>query len=87
MALPGELLGTGTITCDLCGAELPLKVCQSGAGYYLGHFCNQCGPYSRESGYFRTREEAKRALQSENEDEMNLRDTEFHPGEFIVEEF
>lgn len=36
-------------------------VCKSAAGYYIGRYCNE-GPYSRESGYFRTREDAENAL-------------------------
>ena len=42
--------------------QLLLKVCHSFAGYYLGYQCPQCGPYSRESGYFKTEEEATEAL-------------------------
>lgn len=30
-------------------------------GYYIGTFCG-CGPYSRESGYYRTRELAQADL-------------------------
>lgn len=75
MAIPGELKGINGCEC-ICGAELPLKVCQSAAGYYLGYFCNRCGPYSRESGYFGTPEEAEAALKGETD--MQLRDTEYH---------
>lgn len=44
-----------------------LKVCQSGAGYYIGRMCldKQRGfeaPYSRESGYYPTEEMAARDL-------------------------
>ena len=49
-----------------CGAPIPLKVCMSGAGYYLGSWCDNCGPYSRESGYFPTRELAEKALDTAN---------------------
>jgi hypothetical protein len=45
-----------------CGTTLALQVLSSAAGYYLGFFCPYCGPYSRESGYFRSREEAETAL-------------------------
>lgn len=45
--------------CLDCDCDLPLKVCQSAAGFYAGTWCDNCGPYSRESGYFRTREEAE----------------------------
>jgi hypothetical protein len=39
-----------------------LEVCHSAAGYYIGTWCN-CGPYSRESGYYRTSDEARRRLE------------------------
>lgn len=87
MAMPGELRGTNGTTCMDCGARLELQVCKSAAGYYLGYWCNCCGPYSRESDYFRTHEEAQRALDSENEAEMCLRDTGYNPGSFEVTEF
>jgi len=48
-----------------CGTALDIQVLCSAAGYYIGFFCPECGgPYSRESGYFRSREEADRALNS-----------------------
>jgi len=63
MAIPGETVGAGTIICE-CGEPMPLQVCRSAAGYYLGHFCWSCGPYSRESGYYQTPEAAQAALDS-----------------------
>ncbi len=62
MALPGE---TGHINtnCMDCGRFLRAKVLQSGAGYYIGTFCDQDGPYSRESGYYPTREAAQGDLE------------------------
>lgn len=50
-------------TCVDCGSKLPFKVLSSAAGYYIGTFCNCCGPYSRDSGYFATKEEAEAALE------------------------
>ena len=50
-----------TITCT-CGEEMKLQVLRSGAGYYLGFRCPKCGPWSRESGYYETREDAQRSL-------------------------
>jgi len=47
-----------------CGTALDIQVLCSAAGYYIGFFCPECGPYSRESGYFRSREEADSALNS-----------------------
>ena len=64
MALPGETVGDNTTICTSCGRKLHLEVLHSAAGYYLGFFCPNCGPYSRESGYYRTREEAAEALES-----------------------
>lgn len=55
MAGEKELVGLDPITCN-CNTVLPLQVCRSGAGYYLGHYCPRCGPYSRETGYFSKRE-------------------------------
>lgn len=72
MALPGETLGSlmgklgnGTVAvCTDCHAEMPLAVHQSAAGYYIGTWCPNCGPYSRESHYYRTRESAQADLES-----------------------
>lgn len=49
--------------CSDCKKELKLQVLSSAAGHYLGTFCD-CGPYSRESDYYDTREEAETALKS-----------------------
>ncbi len=61
MTLPGET-GHANSKCIECGADLPAKILNSGAGYYIGTFCPNCGPYSRESGYYPTREAAQEAL-------------------------
>jgi len=50
------------LKCEDCSSVLPLKVCRSNAGYYVGRFCNNCGPYDRYSGYYDTAEEAEKAL-------------------------
>jgi hypothetical protein len=64
MALPGETIALGAPdTCPSCGTQLKLRVLRSGGGYYIGTMCC-CGPYSRESGYYRTREEAQDELDS-----------------------
>jgi len=64
--LPGEIVGhSGPITCADCGASMPLQVCCSAAGYYLGYLCEMCGPWSRETGYFPTREAAQAALDTD----------------------
>jgi len=49
------------IVCKDCNEKMPLGVKKSAAGYFLGRSCN-CGPYSRESGYFGTREDAENEL-------------------------
>ena len=75
MVMPGETIQTGASDkCPDCGREMPLQVCQSGAGYYIGTMCcidvdtyddiGHCQPYSRESGYYKTKEEAQAALSS-----------------------
>ncbi len=66
MALLGECIPTTSAVCLQCGADLPVKVWQSAAGFYIGFFCPNCGPYSRESGYFPVREEAEQALTNGN---------------------
>lgn len=61
----GETIATGASpTCSDCGATPPIAVHQNGQGaYYIGTWCH-CGPYSRESHYYRTCEEAEAALAS-----------------------
>jgi hypothetical protein len=61
---PGETIATGASpTCSDCGISPKLEVLQSPAGYYIGTMCN-CGPYSRESDYYRTRMDADIALEA-----------------------
>ncbi len=70
MAVPYETISRGaSIKCETCGVVVKLRVCSSGAGYYIGTMCD-CGPYSRETGYFKNYKEAKKALDS---DEYTLR--------------
>lgn len=60
--LPGETIHSGAPNvCDECGTKLVEQVCQSAAGYYIGTQC-QCGPYSRESHYYETQEQAQSDL-------------------------
>lgn len=61
--LPGECSGMHGVKCD-CGKDLSLKICYSAAGHYLGYWCSHCGPWSRETKYFRTRAEAEKALKN-----------------------
>ncbi len=77
MAIIGETLASGApAMCDICDSVPTLDVYQSAAGHYVGTYC-ECGPYSRESGYYPSREEAQKALDS---GEFS-RATEFVPGE------
>ena len=62
--LPGETIASGAPPrCEECGTMPKLDVYLSGAGFYIGTYC-QCGPYTRESGYYRTRELAQAAFVS-----------------------
>lgn len=62
MALPKETILTGAESiCPDCKEVLVPKVLWSNGGYYIGTRC-ACGPYSRESGYFRSAKEASDAL-------------------------
>ena len=61
MVLPRETIGNGAPNvCEDCGVRLVPTVMFTCA-YYIGTECN-CGPYSRESEYFKTREQAKLSL-------------------------
>jgi len=45
--------------------ELPLQVCKSGAGYYIGQMEPSGCPYSRLSDYYPTQEDAEQGLELE----------------------
>lgn len=62
MTLPGECVNATITKCMDCGVELKIQVLRSAAGYYIGFFCPNDGPYSRESGYYPTPEAAQTAL-------------------------
>lgn len=60
--IPDETIASGApSTCPECQKKLQLQVLRSAAGYYVGTQCN-CGPYSRESGYYPTAGAAQSAL-------------------------
>ena len=56
--LRGETIESGA-SAVCCGKGLQVCVLKSGAGWYLGTQCPNCGPYSRESGYYDTRVKAE----------------------------
>lgn len=65
--IPGETILSGANPiCPDCQTKLEFAVCESAAGYYVGTWCN-CGPYSRETCYFRTKEQAEKELKYFNE--------------------
>ncbi len=62
MSIPGETIAAGAAPrCEDCHRMPHLDVYQSGGGFYIGTYC-ACGPYTRESGYYPTREEAQAAF-------------------------
>ncbi len=75
MALPNETIHLGASpNCPTCHQLLELQVLLSNAGYYIGTICC-CGPYSRESHYYRTMQEAETALATNN---INYRTSEYN---------
>ena len=48
--------------CFECGTMMNLKVLRTPAGYYLGFWCDNHGPFSRETQYFHKESEAKNLL-------------------------
>lgn len=62
--LKNETLGKNhNRTCIQCEQKLENEVLMSAAGYYIGTSC-LCGPYSRESGYYRSYQDAQKDLNS-----------------------
>jgi len=60
--LPRETLGNGAAkNCPDCKVRLVPEVLSSAAGYYIGTRCD-CGPYSRESDYYKKFGDAERDL-------------------------
>jgi hypothetical protein len=51
-----------SVMCPDCLKDIPLGVCRSAAGFYIGYFCNACGPYDRVSGYYDMEEGAASVL-------------------------
>lgn len=60
--IAGETIASGApSTCGDCFVKPPYEVLRSAAGYYIGNVC-ECGPYTRESGYYRNEVEAEAAI-------------------------
>lgn len=60
--IPGETIRSGAANpCPDCKLFMGFEVLMSGGGFYVGTECD-CGPHTRESGYYRSREEAQTAL-------------------------
>jgi hypothetical protein len=51
----------GAPRCEDCAKMPKFDVYRSAAGFYVGTYCD-CGPYTRESGYYLTRELAQADL-------------------------
>ena len=62
MVLKDECVKDMRTVCKDCKTPLDIQILSSIAGYYIGFYCPLCGPYSRESGYYPSREEAVVAL-------------------------
>ena len=66
MVMQGETILTGaSCKCSECNQAVTLGVYRSNAGYYIGTWCG-CGPYSRESQYFATRDLATHFFEKGN---------------------
>lgn len=54
--------GAQITVCTKCETNLYLQICHDEAGYYVGFFCPNCGPYGRESEYTNSYIEAELIL-------------------------
>ena len=61
--LHGECVNDTETDCIDCGEHLFIGVHESGGGFYIGFWCPNCGPYSRESRYFEKRRYAEKRLE------------------------
>lgn len=62
--LKGETIHSGApCMCEECGEFLKEEVLSTPAGYYIGTRCC-CGPYSRESHYYKSYKEAEGDLKN-----------------------
>ena len=61
--IEGETILSGAPNiCPECHMKLKFQVLKSPAGWYIGTRCN-CGPYSRETGYFQFQKQAEEAFE------------------------
>lgn len=86
MAFEGEFHQTlEPIKCEDCGASLPLGIQMSAAGYYIGRWCENCGPYERCSDYFPSREAAESELTLWHQGvRLSERGTDFQGGPPVI---
>lgn len=91
--IPGETILSGANpNCYDCGKPVKWDVMRSPAGYYIGTYCNNRAceargePHSRESDYFRTREEAEKELEhwEAGEEKAAARSSGHVPGPVTV---
>jgi hypothetical protein len=66
-----SIYGFGKLAEEHCNERLPLQICKSQAGFYIGTMSDEAedgfGPCSRESHeYFATSEQAQSALEKGN---------------------
>ena len=61
--LPGECVHDVRTVCLSCCRRLDIEPLQSAAGWYAGFWCPECGPYSRETGYYKTMDEVYRMIE------------------------
>ena len=55
-------MDAGGDICMGCHKFLPVGVCVSAAGFYVGTVCENCGPYDRKSMYSKSEEEVEHWL-------------------------
>ena len=55
------------VDCTECDCILLLEVLKSAAGFYVGYFCPNCGPYERLTSYYNTKAEAEKLMEAMDE--------------------
>lgn len=66
VCMPNKRVRYGALAQEWCGVRLPLAVCRSAAGFYIGTCDPESGPVSRESvEYWPTEAAAQYALHND----------------------